>query len=74
MNRQQELRLWDGFLLLLLLIPYPSIAMEQRHLIGFVERLCTDTTDCFIIRVEPEYRQVADEQLVVWFDSRTRFY
>jgi len=58
----------------MLLMPLHSTALEQRHLIGFVERLCADEALCFILRVEAGYQKIAAEQLVVRFDNSTRFY
>lgn len=74
MDRDRHLWPWAGPLLFMLLMPLHSIAQEQRHLMGFVERLCSEERNCFILKVEAEYQKITGEQLVVRFDNITRFY
>lgn len=71
MNSQHHL--WFRALLILIM-PLHTSAQEQLHIMGFVERPCANRAHCFILKVEPEYRQVAGAQLVVQFDNSTIFY
>ena len=44
------------------------------HLLGFVDRLCTDDPHCFELLVKPEFHTVAPEKIQVRFGADTRIF
>ena len=69
-------RTYICFLLLGILpgIPLQSPASTSVHLLGFVETLCADETNCFEFRVEPEYLDLAASRIIVRFDRNSQIY
>ena len=49
-------------------------AAQQAHLLGFVERLCSDESYCFELRVEAQFIETASEKIIVRFDRSTLIY
>ena len=64
------------FLLVAILLGISSLsnASSSVHLLGFVETLCADETNCFELRVEKEYLDLAASRIIVRFDRNSQIY
>jgi len=51
-----------------------SPASSTVHLLGFVETLCAGETNCFELRVEQEYLDLAASRIIVRFDRNSQIY
>ncbi len=51
-----------------------STASSPVHLLGFVETLCADEINCFELRVEQEYLDLAASRIIVRFDRNSQIY
>jgi len=51
-----------------------STASTSVHLLGFVETLCAGETNCFELRVEKEYLDLAASRIIVRFDRNSKIY
>lgn len=51
-----------------------SPASSSVHLLGFVETLCAGETNCFELRVEQEYLDLAASRIIVRFDRNSKIY
>jgi len=58
----------------LLGVSFPSPASPSVHLLGFVETLCAGETNCFELRVEKEYLDLAASRIIVRFDRNSQIY
>lgn len=58
----------------MLMLPLATRAADTLHLLGFVERLCTNEPCCFDLRVEPGYVELAGGQIKLRFSAETRIY
>jgi hypothetical protein len=52
-------------------LSWPITAADQFHLLGSVDRLCTDRPYCFELRVEAEYADTVGDQIKVHYGSGT---
>ncbi len=59
---------------ILLGIPSLSTASTSVHLLGFVETLCAGETNCFELRVEQEYLDLATSRIIVRYDGDSQIY
>ena len=55
-------------------IPLAPAASSSVHLLGFVASLCSGETNCFELRVEKEYIDLAAERIVVRYDETSNIY
>lgn len=65
------------FILLLVLISGVSpatLALQQVHLLGFVEQLCAHETYCLELRVEKDYAAVTGSRITVRFAGVTTIF
>ena len=51
-----------------------SPASPSVHLLGFVETLCAGENNCFELRVEKEYLDLAASRIIVRFDLNSKIY
>lgn len=51
-----------------------TLASSSVHLLGFVETLCASETNCFELRVEQEYLDLAASRIIVRFDRNSKIY
>ena len=51
-----------------------STASTSVHLLGFVETLCAGETNCFELRVEQEYLDLAASRIIVRYDGDSQIY
>jgi len=51
-----------------------SPASSSVHLLGFVEAFCAGETNCFELRVEKEYLDIAAGRIIVRFDGDSKIY
>lgn len=51
-----------------------STASSSVHLLGFVETLCAGENNCFELRVEQEYLDLAASRIIVRFDRNSKIY
>ena len=51
-----------------------SSASSPVHLLGFVETLCAGETNCFELRVEQEYLDLAASRIIVRYDRNSQIY
>ncbi len=51
-----------------------SSASSPVHLLGFVETLCAGETNCFELRVEQEYLDLAASRILVRYDGDSQIY
>lgn len=49
-------------------------ASSSVHLLGFVETLCAGETNCFELRVEREYLDLAASRIIVRYDRNSQIY
>jgi len=54
--------------------PLAPAASSSIHLFGFVASLCSGETNCFELRVEKEYLDLAAERIVVRYDEASNIY
>ncbi len=59
---------------LLLIFSVATTADETVHLLGFVERLCTDQPLCFELRVEAVYSGRIGDRIRVNYDRASQIY
>jgi len=63
--------LWIGFFIG---TPVTSVAVEQVHLLGFVENICADEPYCFELRPEADYVALAGRSITVRFQQVTTIF
>jgi hypothetical protein len=51
-----------------------SPASPSVHVLGFVETLCAGETNCFELRVEQEYLDLAAGRIIVRYDHNSQIY
>ena len=54
--------------------PALALAVEQVHLLGFVEQLCPDRPYCFELRVEPGYVANVGERISVRYEAANKIF
>ena len=59
---------------MLLGVAFPSPASPAVHLLGFVDTLCAGETNCFELRVEKEYQNLAARRIIVRFDGNSKIF